>query len=193
MIPVKVAHVFLSNVGFVVLLRGEGDNRTLPIFIGAQEAQSILIVLNKVQIPRPLTHDLFKNVLDFLECRLIRVEVCDLREGTFYARMIVENNAQVSEIDARPSDAISLALRFGTPVYVDGKVMDEAGVVLPENAKPEEHVAPAKEATAKEQEAPQALTPLEALKNDLRKAISEERYEDAAALRDKIKEMTSSN
>ena len=85
MITVKVDKLFLSNMGFVVLLKGEDDERSLPIFIGAAEAQAIAIHINNVQMPRPMTHDLLKSVLDYLECRLLRVEVCELKEGTFYA------------------------------------------------------------------------------------------------------------
>ncbi|MBN1672940.1 MAG: bifunctional nuclease family protein [Kiritimatiellae bacterium] len=184
MIQVNVAHLSFSNMGFVVLLRGDADNRTLPIFIGPQEAQSIAIQLNGVEIPRPLTHDLFKNVLDMLECRLVRVEVCDLREKTFYGRLILEYEGRNLEVDSRPSDAIALALRYSAPIYVDGKVMDEAGVVLPEDAKPEEHAA---------KEAEKQMTPLENLQVQLQKAVEAENYEEAAKIRDQIKELTHSN
>ena len=75
MIAVTVDQLFLSNLGFVVLLKSTADGRTLPIFIGAAEAQSIAIHVNEVKVPRPLTHDLLKNLLDFMECRLDRVEI----------------------------------------------------------------------------------------------------------------------
>jgi len=75
MLAVEVTQLFLSNVGFVVLLKGDEDERALPIFIGAAEAQSIAIYINRVEVPRPLTHDLLKNMLDFLECRLMRIEI----------------------------------------------------------------------------------------------------------------------
>ena len=78
MIHVKVAGLSLSNMGFVLLLRGEQDPRSLPVFIGGAEAQAIALQLDSVKIPRPLTHDLFKNVLDCLECRLKRVVISDL-------------------------------------------------------------------------------------------------------------------
>jgi bifunctional DNase/RNase len=184
MIPVKVSNLSLSNMGFVVLLQGEGDERTLPIFIGPQEAQSIVIQLNNVEIPRPLTHDLFKNVLDMLECRLLRVEVCDLRDKTFYARILLEYNGETTNIDSRPSDAIALALRCAAPIYVDEKVMSEAGVVLPDEAKAEEHV---------EKHADKERSALDKLKEGLRQAIELEHYEEAARLRDEIKKMTNAN
>lgn len=130
MIAVKVDQLFLSNVGFVVLLKGEEDERSLPIFIGAAEAQSIAIATNDLKIPRPLTHDLLKNILDQQECRLHRVEIRDIRNGTFYARLILERDTITMDMDSRPSDAIALALRAGAPIFVAEDVMNEAGQVL---------------------------------------------------------------
>jgi uncharacterized protein len=176
MLPVKVDQLFLSNLGFVVLLKGVEDPRSLPIFIGAAEAQAIAIRLNGVEVPRPLTHDLLKNLLDFLECRLMRIEVSDLKEGTFYANLVVERDGTEVRVDARPSDAIALALRAAAPVFVAARVMDEAGKVLD---KPEEAAAHA----PKPRHEP---TRREALQRDLDRAIAEERYEDAARLRDEI-------
>jgi uncharacterized protein len=77
-IQVKIDQLFLSNLGFVVILKSDGDDRSVPIFIGAAEAQAIAIQMQGVVVPRPLTHDLLKNVFDYLECRVKRVEVCDL-------------------------------------------------------------------------------------------------------------------
>ncbi len=105
MLHVKVEQLFFSNMGFVVLLKGPADERTLPIFIGAAEAQAIALQINNVKMSRPLTHDLFKNTLDFLECRVKRIEVCDLKEGTFYAKLILERDGMEMGIDSRPSDA----------------------------------------------------------------------------------------
>jgi hypothetical protein len=176
MIQVNVAGLSLSNVGFVVLLRGEQDPRALAIFIGGAEAQSILVHLEQVEIPRPLTHDLLKTVLDCMECRLKRVVISDLIESTFYAVLVVDRDGVEAEIDARPSDAVSLALRCSAPIYVVKKVMDQAGIILED-----------KDAES----APEGLdgegAPLKQLKTQLEKAIHQERYEDAARLRDEIK------
>lgn len=183
MIQVKVAGLSLSNMGFVVLLKGEIDTRTLPIFIGGSEAQAIALQIDNVKIPRPLTHDLFKNVLDCMECRLKRVVIHDLVESTFFAVMVLEHDGVETEMDARPSDAIAMGMRCAAPLYVTQKIMDSAGVVLEE-----------KEGVLKEQakEEPSKVRPpsrgtiLEQLKVKLEKAISQERYEDAAKLRDQI-------
>lgn len=188
MIPVKIAHVSFSDVmGFVVLLQSEEDNRTLPIIIGAPEAQAIAIALEKVKPPRPLTHDLMKNILDALECRLKRVEVCDLRDNTFYARLVVERNELETAIDARPSDAIALALRCGAPVFVEDSVMATAGVLLKEEGK-EKKKPDLESGPADKREAV-----LEMLKRQIEQAVREERYEDAAVLRDKINKLTHHN
>lgn len=180
MIQAKVAHVSFSDVmGFVVLLKGVADKRTLPILIGAPEAQAIAMVLEKVQAPRPLTHDLLKNILNDLGCRLTRIEVVDLKDSTFFARLIIEANGEERAVDARPSDAIALSLRCGAPIYVAAPVMESAGVVFPD-----ETTAEARDSKADR---------LESLKKQIEKAIEDERYEDAAKLRDEIKKLTNTN
>lgn len=184
MIPVTVAQVSFSNMGFVVLLRGTADPRTLPIFIGAPEAQSIAFFLERVEVPRPLTHDLFKQVLDNLECRMKRVEICELRDNTFFAKLHLEADGMESVIDSRPSDAIALALRFAAPIYVAEDVMHAAGILLKD-----EHPGGA-EADKKPKK---TLSPADALQQQIKQAIEEERYEDAARLRDELKKLSHTN
>ncbi len=183
MIPVEVVNSFLVSTGkeFVILLKSKVDERTLPISIGQLEAQSIAIALNNLPFPRPLTHDLFKNVLTAINCTLTSAIICDLTDDTFYARLIIEINGETKEIDSRPSDAIAMALRFNAPIFVDKKVMDAAGVVVSEQSddtEPDEEEGNAPE-----------LSPLETLQKQLEKAINEERYEDAAKIRDEINRM----
>ena len=181
MIPVTVENVFFSNFGFVVLLKGDGDPRSLPIFIGPPEAQAMVIHLSGHEFPRPLTHDLLKNVLDVLEARLDHVEVRDLKDSTFFGKLVLSFEGQSLEVDSRPSDAIALALRCNVPILVSEHVMEEAGVVLDEGEK-----------TTK-QKAPEAEDPAAELKGRLAYAIKEERYEDAARIRDEIKRRSSAN
>lgn len=184
MIHVKVAGLSLSNMGFVVLLKSEQDARSLPIFIGGSEAQAIALQIDNVKIPRPLTHDLFKNVLDCMECRLKRVVISDLQDSTFYAVLVLERDGIETEVDARPSDAVALGMRCGAPLYVTEKVMSAAGVLL------EAKDGPAKEPQVRDKtpagNPPPRGTILEQLKARMQKAVSEERYEDAAKLRDQI-------
>jgi bifunctional DNase/RNase len=180
MILINSVQVVFSNMGFAVLLRSANDKRTLPIFIGAPEAQSIAFVLENQKLPRPLTHDLFKNVLDNLECRMKRAEITDLRENTFYAMLVLEYKGLESTIDSRPSDAIALALRFVAPIYIAPQVMETAGVLLEAENKIEE-------------EAQKSQSDVELLKQQIAKAVEEERYEDAARLKKELNKLTNSN
>lgn len=184
MIHVKVAGLSLSNLGFVVLLKGDPDPRTLPIFIGGAEAQSIALWLEKVQIPRPLTHDLFKNVLDCMESRLMRVVIKDVVDNTYFAVLVLEHDGVETEIDARPSDAIALGLRCSAPLYVTAQVMNKAGVVIEEEKAGDQKTSG--KAQAGEPAKPKG-SPLEQLKDKQEKAIAKEDYEEAAKLRDEIK------
>ena len=184
MLHVKVEQLFFSNMGFVILLKGHEDERTLPIFIGAAEAQAIALQINNVKMSRPLTHDLFKNTLDFLECRVKRIEGCDLKEGTFYAKLILEHDGMEMGIDSRPSDAIAVALRADAPIYISKAVLEQAGRVFTEEEL--RMTGSIKEPERLSKQKPH-LNPLDALKMDLEKAVKEERYEDAAKIRDRIK------
>ena len=183
MISVTVATLSISNVGFVVLLKSVGQDtpRTLPIFIGMPEAQAIALQLNEMTPPRPMTHDLLKNVLDVLEARLERVVVDRIEDGTFYAKLVLNFEGQELEVDSRPSDAIALALRCKAPMFVAEAVFEEAGVDLDDRGAAEKTDA---EPAAK---AGDPKTHLAELQGDLEKAVREERYEDAGRLRDEIR------
>ena len=123
----------------IVLLREEGGTRFLPIFIGSPEATAIVYALQGMETPRPMTHDLFKTVLDDLSVKLERVEITALHDGTFYAEIEFDKAGTKTRISSRPSDAIALAVRFGAevPIYADEEVLDEAGVLF--EADEEEH------------------------------------------------------
>jgi bifunctional DNase/RNase len=116
----------------IVLLREEEGTRFLPIFIGSPEATAIVYALQGLATPRPLTHDLFKTVLDDLSVKLDRVEITSLHDGTFYAEIELDRGGAKSRISSRPSDAIALAVRFGAdiPIFADEEVLDEAGVLF---------------------------------------------------------------
>jgi len=105
----------------IVLLREEGGTRFLPIFIGSPEATAIVYALQGMETPRPMTHDLFKTVLDDLSVKVERVEITALHDGTFYAEIEFDKAGTKSRISSRPSDAIALAVRFGAevPIYAD--------------------------------------------------------------------------
>ncbi len=116
----------------IVLLREEEGSRFLPIFIGSPEATAIVYALQGMETPRPMTHDLFKTVLDDQSVRLVRVDITELHDGTFYAEIELDRAGATSRISSRPSDAIALAVRYGgdIPIYADESVLDEAGVLF---------------------------------------------------------------
>ena len=123
----------------IVLLREDGGTRFLPIFIGSPEATAIVYALQGMETPRPMTHDLFKTVLDDLAVKVDLVEITALHDGTFFAEIELDHEGTKSRISSRPSDAIALAVRFGpdVPIYADEAVLDEAGVLF--EADEEEH------------------------------------------------------
>jgi bifunctional DNase/RNase len=149
MIKVTVDSIKVSLISQhrVVVLKEEDTQRYLPIWIGPFEADAITIGMQSIQMSRPLTHDLFKSLLDGLEASVSHIYVNDLRDDTFYARIVVEFNGQAVEIDSRPSDAIALAVRVGAPIYVAESVMERAGIVPSEDKEglspeEEERLAP---------------------------------------------------
>jgi uncharacterized protein len=113
----------------IVLLREREGERYLPIWIGASEAAAIALSLQGVQTPRPMTHDLMKNLLDEVGARVERITVTALRDGTFYAEIALNAQGEVRTVSSRPSDAIALAVRIGSPIYAEEDVLDEAGRV----------------------------------------------------------------
>jgi uncharacterized protein len=197
MIRVEVTNAFVVGQGteFLVLLKSTEDSRVLPISVGQLEAQSIAIKLNNIDFPRPLTHDLFKSTLEMLNCTLVRIEICDLREDTFYARLVLDLRGVLYEVDSRPSDAIALALRFGAQVFVEEKVMDQAGVIFSEEEKDEKTGERLNAETVSTEPSAEAAEPSarEALQKKLELSIREERYEDAARIRDELKKFSSPN
>lgn len=110
----------------ILILKDVQDDTSLPIWIGLLEATSIATELEKIQFPRPMTHDLLKNCFDHLNVQVERIEVCDLRNNTYFALIYLKNNDQLSSIDARPSDAIAIALRTNAPIYVKEDVLTKS-------------------------------------------------------------------
>jgi len=107
----------------IVILKDSGSDTVLPIWVGIYEANAIALEIEKVTTPRPMTHDLIKNVLTGLEARVHKVVVSELREDTFYAVIWLERNGQIVSIDSRPSDALALALRVDCPIFVEDEVL----------------------------------------------------------------------
>jgi len=129
--------VSLMNYQRVVILKEKVTDRYLPIWIGANEADAIAIKLQGVSVPRPLTHDLLNSVVDALGATVSSIVVTDLKNDTFFAKIILNIDGKQMEIDSRPSDAIALAVRVEAPIYAEEGVLDKAGIMLDkETGKP---------------------------------------------------------
>jgi bifunctional DNase/RNase len=122
--------VSLMNYQRVVILKEKASDRYLPIWIGPAEADAIAVKLQGVAVPRPLTHDLLNSVIESLGALVNSIIVNDLKNDTFYAKVILDVDQKQVEVDSRPSDALALAVRTGVPIYADESVLDKAGILL---------------------------------------------------------------
>lgn len=122
---------------YVVVLEEIDGPRLIPIWIGPAEGNSIAMHLNRVSLPRPMTHDLVINLLSQLQARITKIVITELKESTFYASIFVEHSDRLEEIDARPSDSIALALRASAPLFVDETVFDQCEPLLKPISKDE--------------------------------------------------------
>ncbi len=173
-----------SSGGAYALVLGEVDgNRRLPIIIGAFEAQAIALELEKIQPPRPMTHDLIRDLFDSVNAEVSDVVIDELREGTFFAKIRFGFNGENAQLDARPSDAVAIAVRVGAPIFVSVEVLEEAGIPTEE----EEELASVESPADDPEEEPKSQ--LEKMQEKLDRAIAEENYEAAASLRDEINKL----
>jgi uncharacterized protein len=171
-----------SGGAYALILSEVEGNRRLPIIIGTFEAQAIALELESIKPPRPMTHDLLKNIVLSFNSNVEQVVINDLNEGTFFAQIHCRNEEENFELDARPSDAIALAIRFGAPIYVNSKVLDEAGIQTEESTETSEK-------TPQGSEGKKEMTKLEELEKELQTAVETENYEKAAKLRDQIQKL----
>ena len=124
-----------SSAPIVLVARDHSQGRLLPIFIGGPEATAIALAMDQVETPRPMTHDLFKSVLDILAVRVEKVIVTDIQDKTFFAELEIGGvEGEVRTVSSRPSDAIALAVRTGTPIFVAEQVLTKAGYTVPDGA-----------------------------------------------------------
>ena len=175
-----------SQSGAYALILGEhGGVRRLPIIIGGFEAQAIAVELEKLKPSRPLTHDLFKNFADHYNVFIKEVVIDKFMEGVFFAKLICMQGDNESEIDARTSDAVALAIRFRCPIYTYENIMSDAGIVMEDKA---DELQEQEEETATDEKATGAFetNTVEDLEEMLQKAIENEEYEKASQIRDEI-------
>lgn len=181
-----------SSNAYALILKEVDGNRRLPIIIGAFEAQAIALEMEGVVPPRPMTHDLIKSIIDSFNITLSEVYINELRDGTFFAKLIFEDSS--IEIDARPSDAIALAVRCNTPIFVESQILNETGIIPQgEEQDMDEDDEEDLQFLKKEKPQPKPTSKLEQLQLQLDKAIQDEDYENAARIRDEIKKILGSS
>lgn len=159
--------VSLMNYQRVVILKEKMAERYLPIWIGPSEADAIAVKLQGVNVPRPLTHDLLKSVIGSLGASVSSIIVSDLKNDTFFAKIILSVDGNTMEVDSRPSDALALAVRTEVPIYADESVLDKAGIYL-------------------DQETGKPLQEADSASGEDRKKVSEEELGRLSAFRDFI-------
>lgn len=173
-----------QNNAYALILRETNGSRRLPIIIGGFEAQSIAIQIEKIKYSRPLTHDLFKNFSETFNIQVTEVLIYRLEEGVFYSQLICNNGHMIKEIEARTSDAVSLALRFDCPIYTYEKIMKDASIdessIFSKDSDQDEP-----EMTLTDENEFEYYT-LEELDKLLDQAVENEDYEQASKIRDEI-------
>ena len=177
-----------STTGAYVLILGDkNSNRRLPVVIGGNEAQSIALGLERQKSARPLTHDLFPKFADTFHIKILEVVINRFRDGVYYAMLVCQQGNELVMIDARPSDAIALAVRLNCDIYAYESVMEEAGIVMEDTEK--ETNLQNTEDTSINKVPPTTsldLIPLDELEDLLQEAIDDEDYQKAAQIRDEI-------
>lgn len=184
-----------SNGAYALLLKEANGERRLPIIIGATEAQAIAVEIDRFKAPRPMTHDLIKSIIESFGGTVQEVTIVDLQDSTFYANITIEG-API-DIDARPSDAIAIAVRFEAPIFILENILDEAGI-QPEPSEDGEadgeednelfdliNKAQEPEPEAEEEDI-DTTSQFSQLQSQLKKAIKDEDYEKAAQIRDQL-------
>ncbi len=184
MIEVSVNGIFLtqSQASGIILKEKNGD-RTLPIVIGEYEAQSIALGLENIKPPRPITHDLTLSILESCGAKIDSVLITELKNNTYFAVIRLHKKLKYWDVDARPSDAIAMAVRSTIPIFVDEEVMNVGAYVPEETDASETEEIPKNFGTVADE--------LDKIKEELQKAVENEEYERAAQLRDKIKKIES--
>ncbi|MGA1465289.1 MAG: bifunctional nuclease domain-containing protein [Balneolaceae bacterium] len=177
-----------SGGAYALILTEKEGSKRLPIIIGAFEAQAIALEMEQIKPPRPMTHDLLKNIILGHESSVREVVISELHEGTFFAQIHIQSQGNSIELDARPSDAIALAIRFQAPVYVAEEVLHEAGIEA-DDIRQETEGKQTREPIQSEGKTHPPLNKMDQLEQELKIAIETENYEKAASIRDKINQL----
>ena len=191
---INITQGFTQHHSYAVVLGEVKGKRRLPIVIGAAEAQAIAVALENMPPARPLTHDLFKTMMDTINIFLSEVVITNLMDGVFYSKLVCIFNGEDHEIDSRTSDAIALAIRFGCPIYIYGNILETSGIVLMEEPENEDRDNPEEFSTVLEpastgydkEKIDYSIYTSKELEKLIMDALANEDYEKAAAIRDEL-------
>ncbi|WP_307970787.1 bifunctional nuclease family protein [uncultured Brachyspira sp.] len=201
MIEAKVHSLAITDKGFVVMLKPINSERVIPIFIDYLQAQSMATALFNYKMGRPLTHDLINSIFQKCNIRLVNIIIDNVHLDTYYSKLVIEHNGKNEFVDARPSDAIALALRFQVSIFVEEHVIEKAGMIIEDNGSKELEMKSGipynyqvfdKEANSENKRKDIKLNnengakTKEEIQKLLEQAVKEERYEDAAKYRDEL-------
>ncbi|NMC38704.1 MAG: bifunctional nuclease family protein [Bacteroidales bacterium] len=187
-VKLKVLGISYSQTqsgAYALILIEENGEKRIPIIIGGFEAQAIVIKLENLEPPRPLTHDLFKSFADKFNITLIEVMIYKLEEGVFYSRLLCNNGEKELSIDSRTSDAVALALRFGCPIYINEDILDKAGITITPTGTPASS-EPEDDRLYENGDSKYSNYSDEELYKMIDEAVRTEDYERAATIRDEI-------
>lgn len=185
---INITQGFTQHHSYAVVLGEVKGKRRLPIVIGAAEAQAIAVAIENMPPVRPLTHDLFKSVMDTFAITLNEVMITNLMDGVFYSKLVCMFNGNEQEIDSRTSDAVALAIRFGCPIYIYSDILDASGILLVEEQHEGmyEEVASASSQKEEKTKTDYAIYTNKELEKLLDEALLNEDYEKAANIRDEL-------
>ena len=204
MIEAKVHSLAITDKGFVVMLRPINSEKVIPIFIDYLQAQSMATALFNYKMGRPLTHDLINSIFKNCNIRLVNIIIDNVHLDTYYSKLVIDHNGKNILIDARPSDAIALALRFQASIFVEENVIEKAGMVLDDSGETakesdvksgipynyqvfdKENSSDNTKKDLKSNGSESGVKTKEEIKKLLEQAVKEERYEDAAKYRDEL-------
>lgn len=182
-----------QSLNYAVVLGELNGPRRLPVIIGSTEAQAIAIAIEGMSGPRPMTHDLFKNTLETLRTDLREIIISDIKEGIFYARLVLDRDGEIIEVDSRTSDALALATRFDCPIYTYELILQNAGIVLEgEGEEDSVQMQEVSDRPASDRSDNLSSYTVGELTTMLEDVLSEENYERAAQIRDEIKQRKTS-
>ncbi len=188
-VKLKVLGISYSQTqsgAYALILTEEDGERRVPIIIGGFEAQAIVIKLENLEPPRPLTHDLFRSFADEFNIAVTEVMIYKLEEGVFYSKLVCSNGEKEIEIDSRTSDAVAIALRFGCPIYITEDILEKAGITVSPTETNQSGIAPENENDEEPGKSEFEKYPEDELYRMIDESVRTEDYERAAAIRDEI-------